>query len=173
MNEIKYTLPKRALDILQELSDSSLNKVMWYVYAAQCCRELGYHDAADFFWKQSGQRLNDQKTLADYAIRRGAELEVNKTEKPEIDDTDFKSILKGALEMEISDMKMCNEAALEIMEIDIQVFQKVSSYMSCLDYGCESMDKAWVSMNADEDQYEFQKNYFAPKSEIANQSINN
>lgn len=170
MEKIKYELPKKAQDIIEELAEAELNQVSFYLYLSYCCSNAGFYKAADHFMQQSKEERYHFLRLSDYLQSRGIEPEVPKVDAPKIDFTDLRSGVKAAYELEIEITEKYDECIKMLRDIDTMTYLKLCTYMEGQEYALSALEKMWTTFGAIEgieEQREAENGFWGCKVEEA------
>lgn len=168
MEKICYELPKKAIEILNELAEAELQTVSFYIYLGFCCANDGYLHAADHFNGKSKNERYHFERITQFLQSRGIEPEVPKIEAYKGNFEDLRSMIAAAYKKEIEITEKYDECIKMMRSIDTMAHIKLVGFMEGQQWNLDEFQKMW-SVFGDLDEVEAQKEqdvlYFAPKTE--------
>lgn len=143
MEKLRFALPDKAKEIIEELMGEELNAVSFYTYLSFCCTSKGYFKAADHFMKESQSERDHFLRLSGFLQARGIEPDVPAAKQPEIAFTDLRSGVEAAYKMEIDLTERYNELIPVMFKIDAMAYMKLLEFIQIQEHALKEMSDLW------------------------------
>lgn len=163
MDKLRYKLPAKALEIIEELASEELYQVSFYMYLSFCCSNMGFFHAADQFMNSSKEERYHFTRLSDFLKTRGVEPEVPAVKAPTIPFQDLITGIEAAYKLEISVTEKYDEAIKMIRDVDTMAYLKLCEFMSGQQYALDGLQRMWTTfkdLSDIEEQMEAERSYF-------------
>ena len=154
-NKLRFALPEKAKDIVDELMSEEFYAISFYTYLSFCFTSKGYFKAAEWAMKESDSERSHFLSLSEFLQARGIEPDVPAAKQPEIDFTDLQSGIKAAYMLEIALTEKYNELIPLMFKTDVMGYLKLCDFIKIQESALREMSDLWSMFeNADSEQYQ-------------------
>lgn len=166
--ELRYKLPAKAVEIMEELASEELNQVSFYMHLSFCCSNRGFYRAADRFMDMSRNERYNFTRFNDFLETRGEEMDVPAVKAPTNDFKDLRDGVEAAYRLEIDITEKYAEATKSMHDVDLMAYLKLCEFFAFQQHELFYLHKMWQTfkdVETEEGQREQEVSFFGSGDE--------